>query len=664
MSLLGNLSLMSALVFSVYAILSALWGAKINHFAFVQSSRHAVYCVCTLITLAVVCLVSELLMNHFQIEYVAKYSNQALPIPYKIAALWGGQEGSLLFWSWILSCYSVIIVHQNKNHHSSLIPYVIFVLISITFFFLILNVIVANPFKELALDHGNGLIYPYQPEDGKGLNPLLQYFAMLIHPPILYLGYIGTAAPFAFAIAALITKHKSSAWIRTTRRWAIISWAFLGMGILLGAKWAYVELGWGGYWAWDPVENASLMPWLTATAFLHSVMIQEKKGMLKIWNMILVMITFLISIFGTFLTRSGIVNSVHAFAQSNIGPYFISFIGLASLFCLILLLCRLPFLKSERTLESLVSREAGFLLNNWILLAACFAVLWGTIFPVISEAIQGQKITVGAPFFNKVNIPIGIILLFLTGVGPLLAWRKTSWASLKKNFSYPILASLLFALVIGFFGVRHLYAWMTLSLSFFVSLTIFLEFYRGTQARHRSTGENIFISLINLTRKNACRYGGYIVHVGIVMIFIGMSGNAFNQETKTALKEGESLKIKNYTLVCKEIRQEDNPNYESGIVRLDLFKNNRFLKQLQTEKRFYKASEQPTSEVAIYSTLIEDFYAVFADFSESDNKVLIQVFLNPLVQWVWVGGLVIVFGTLILLLPERVMKIITNCQLN
>lgn len=653
---LGNLSLMAAWVLSAYAIAAAIIGARSSRLAFVQSARHAVFMVWIFVTTAVIALWINLLNDNFSLQYVAKFSNTALPWGYKIAALWGGQEGSLLFWAWILTGYAALIVFQNKNRHILLLPYVIAILMAASFFFLLLVNIPANPFTELAVDHGNGLLFPYQPEDGKGLNPLLQYIAMLIHPPILYLGYIGTITPFAFAMAALITRHKSTDWIRTTRRWAIISWVLLGTGIILGAKWAYVELGWGGYWAWDPVENASLMPWLTATAFLHSVIIQEKKGMLKVWNMVLIILTFILSVFGTFLTRSGIVNSVHSFAQSKIGPYFLVFISLFLIFCFGTLLRRLDFLKSENELESVASREAGFLLNNWILLAACFAVLWGTLFPVISEAIQGEKITVGAPFFNKVNIPIGIILLFLTGVGPLLAWRKTSWTSFTKNFTFPTLAAAGFGILIWILGIHHLYAWMSFVLSFFVILTVIIEFVRGTAARSKSTQENLFIALINLTRKNARRYGGYIVHLGIVMIFIGISGNAFNQETKMQMAVNDTLHIKNYDLICREINSEDNDNYSAGIVTLDLFSNGRFVKKIHPEKRLYKASEQPTSEVTIHSTALEDVYVVFSSISDDRKKVLIQVYVNPLVKWVWLGGLVIIFGTFILLMPETPLR--------
>lgn len=649
----GNLSLFVALVFSAYSVAAGLTGARLRRLELVQSARHAVYGVTAFVSLSVAAVLVKLFTDDFQISYVARYSNIALGPAYKFAALWGGQEGSLLFWTWILTGFASLIVFQNRRRHVVLIPYVIAFLMGTTFFFLILNTIAANPFTELALDHGNGLKFPYRPEDGKGLNPLLQYAAMLIHPPILYIGYIGTITPFAFAMAALAMRHKSPEWIRTTRRWALVSWAFLGTGILLGAKWAYVELGWGGYWAWDPVENASLMPWLTATAFLHSVMIQEKKGMLKVWNMVLIILTFILSVFGTFLTRSGIVNSVHAFAQSQIGVYFVVFLALMLAVCFGLLLKRLDFLRSERDLESVVSREAGFLLNNWILLAACFAVLWGTMFPVLSEAVQGEKITVGAPFFNKVNIPIGIILLFLTGAGPLLAWRKTSWTSLRKNFSVPIGLSLVFGAAIALAGIRHLYGWMTFVLSFFVVWTVFVEFYRGVRARRRSTSENPILALVNLTRKNARRYGGYIVHLGIVMIFAGIGGNAFNRELKMEMANGDKLDVKNYTLVCRGIQEQDNPNYESGIVTLDLFKDGTIVRRLQPEKRFYKASEQPTSEVSIYSTLLEDLYIVFASASDDKSKAVIQVYLNPLVSWVWIGGLVIIFGTLILLMPER-----------
>ncbi len=650
---IGNFAVILVFVFSAYAALSGVIGAKTENRKLVRSSERAVIVAFAMITLAIVALWTLLLTDSFNVAYVAAHSNRDLPFFYKFSSLWSGQEGSLLFWGWLLSIYSIICVLQNRNRHRAMMPYVIAVLMTTQCFFAILDLFAANPFATLAVASAGGGMQPFAPADGSGLNPLLQYPMMVIHPVMLYLGYVGFIVPFAFAIAAMSTKQLGDTWIKTTRRWTMVAWFFQSCGILLGAAWAYHVLGWGGYWGWDPVENASLMPWLMGTAFLHSVMIQEKKGMLKVWNMVLVILTFFLCIFGTFLTRSGVVSSVHAFAQSSIGNYFVVFMALILAVSFTLLFDRLKYLKSENQLDSVVSRESSFLFNNLILLAACFAVFWGTMFPVISEAVKGVKITVGAPYFNRINVPIALFLLFLTGVGPLFAWRHTSIKSLKKNFLLPVVLSL--ALGVGLFvaGMRDVYALMCFMLCLFVTVTIVAEFYKGARARGKSAGEDFLTALVNLTHRNTRRYGGYLIHFGIVLVFMGIAGAAFNQQARADMAVGQRATIGPYTLQCDAIDSADNPNYSSQRATLTVFKNG--VKQnytLYPEQRLYKASGQPTTEIALHSTPQEDLYVVFSGTVNS-NKAIIQVFLNPLVLWIWIGGLVVVFGTIVAMIPSK-----------
>src|ERR1700675_4603035 len=429
---IGALAVLLAFCLAIYAVFGSVTGKLRRNPFLIVSAERAVYGVWFLITLASSILVSALMTGDFRFSYVAEHSNRAMPAIYKFAAWWGGQAGSLLFWSWLLATYAAVVIFTNRRRHRDFMPYVVAVLATVQTFFLILNAFVVTLFRMLALAGAISAV-----PDGNGLNPLLQYPAMAIHPPMLYLGYVGFAVPFAFAIGSLITRQPGDGWIHTTRRWTMVTWLFQSCGIVLGAGWAYHVLGWGGYWGCDPVENASLLPWLGGTAFLHSVMMQEKKGMMKVWNMVLISATFFLCIFGTFLTRSGVVSSVHAFAQSSIGTYFVTFLAIGLAATIYLILDRLPYLKSEARLESVVSRESSFMFNNLILLASCFAVLWGTLFPVISEAVTGEKISVDAPFFNRINIPIGLGLLFLTGVGPLIAWRRSSVESLKRSFFWP-----------------------------------------------------------------------------------------------------------------------------------------------------------------------------------------------------------------------------------
>lgn len=649
---IGSFALILAFVLVFYSIAASLVGVLQKKERLQFSAYRATGAVWLLVTVSIGCLLYAFFTDDFRLQYVAGHSNRALPWYYKLSSLWSGQEGSLLFWSWILACYSVVAVWLNREKHRQMMPYVNAVLMTVLAFFLLMNNFITNPFTLLAVDNAGRMIVQ-GPLDGNGLNPLLQYPAMAIHPPMLYLGYVGFTVPFAFALATLITKQAGEKWIETTRRWTMVTWLFQSMGIVMGARWAYAVLGWGGYWGWDPVENASLMPWLTGTAFLHSVMMQEKRGMMKVWNMVLVFSTFFLCIFGTFLTRSGVVSSVHAFAQSAIGPFFVTFLGVGILFTGWLLLERLDYLKSGQALDSLVSRESSFLFNNLLLLAACFAVLWGTLFPVISEAVQGVKISVGAPFFNKVNIPIGLLLLLLTGLGPLFAWRKTSVESLKKNFMMPGLFALACGAVLFALGVRQFYAQVSLILCVFVSITIFLEFYRGARVIGQKSGQNLLAAAITLTQRNTRRYGGYIVHFGMVLIFVGITGAAFNIDREQEMKAGDQMALGSYNLLLRGLTEHDNPNYASEKAVLVLSQGSRQLGILEPERRVYKASRQPTTEVSIRPRLTEDIYVVFQGMSDDGGQAVISAHLNPLVNWIWIGAGILVLGTLVCLIPSK-----------
>jgi cytochrome c-type biogenesis protein CcmF len=649
----GNFCLLFALCLSLYALIAALIGASQQQRRIVRSAENAAYAATGVITLAFFALLYLLLSNDFSVSHVASTSNRELPILFKISSIWGAHDGSMLLWVFVTSIFCALAIYQNRLRYRDMMPYVLAVLMFDLAFFLSLNVFLSNPFNRLMQVFADGSMQSYLPADGRGLNPILQHWAMVIHPPILYIGFIGFVVPFAFAIAALVCKQLGETWIRTTRRWTLLTWLFLGIGLILGGKWAYVVLGWGGYWGWDPVENSSLMPWLTGTAFLHSVIVQERKGMFKIWNVILIVITFLLAIFGTFITRSGIVNSVHAFADSNLGKFFICYMVIIIALSLYLLLDRRAYLKSERRLDSLLSRESAFLFNNLVLVVACFAIFWGTMFPVFSEAIRGAKISVGPPFFNNVNIPIGLILLFLTGIGPLFAWRKTSLQSLGKASLWPLLFSAVACIGLVAGGMRNFYTIVCLTLCVFVTITIIEEFYLGAQIRTRSRGENFLVAITKLILKNKRRYGGYIVHFAIVLMFAGLAGNAFNREVTQLLKSGQEMTIGDYTLKMTGLQEGETPNYQYGKLILQAYKNGKLIRTLQPEKRMFKTGEQQTTTiVALHSTPKEDLYAVFAGTTSDGAACEVKAYVNPLVFWVWFGAAIMVLGTIVTLLPD------------
>jgi cytochrome c-type biogenesis protein CcmF len=653
LDIFGSFALLLAFVAAVYAFAAGIAGILTRRSLLTKSARSAGMAVFGLITLAVAALEYFFFTNDFSMAYVAAHSNRALPAFYKFAALWAGQEGSLLFWSWLLSIYAFSVLFLNRKKHPELMPYVGVVLAGVQIFFLMLNNFVASPFHVLGAADASGAFHLARLSEGNGLNPLLQYPEMVIHPPMLYLGYTGFTVPFAFALAALLGRYPGEKWIHITRRWTMIAWGFQGIGILLGAHWAYAVLGWGGYWAWDPVENASLLPWITGTAFLHSVMMQEKRGMMKVWNVWLVFITFMLCILGTMLTRSGVVSSVHAFAESSIGGWFVVFLAIILAVCLAAWYKNRDYLRSDNQLDSLVSRESGFLFNNLILLAACFAVLWGTLFPVFSEWFTGSKISVGPPFFNKVNIPIALFLLFLTGVGPILAWRKTSLDALRRNFAWPLaggFAAGAIALVLGFW---NFYALVCLILSVFVALTIFSEFYRGARVIASRDHVNLMSAAGELTLRNTRRYGGYIVHFGMVLIFIGIAGSAFNRDVQKEMAVGQTLAIGPYTILCQNFDQVANNNYQSDRATLEVFRGGRSVMMLYPERRFFLASQVTETMVAIETAPLRDLYVVYAGRSPETGKPVIHAYLNPLVKFIWFGGLIVALGTGLALLPGR-----------
>jgi cytochrome c-type biogenesis protein CcmF len=648
----GNFFLAALFVFAAYAVTAAVLGARLERASLVSSAERAIIFATVSGTLAVACLATSLVRGDFAYEYVANYTNRELPIPYRLAALWAGNDGSLLFWNWLLVVFAAVVVWQNRSCNRGLMPYVVAVIGGIIAYFAYLNYWVCNPFDQLGVVMSAGDIRAWTPLDGRGLNPLLQHPIMVVHPPILYIGYVGFAIPFAFCLAALFSRELDTRWITTTRRWTLFAWFFLGMGILLGARWAYVELGWGGYWAWDPVENASLMPWLTATAYLHSVIIQERKGMLKVWNVVLIVVTYLLCILGTFLTRSGIVSSVHAFAGSEFAWQFVVFLLVAGTLSAWLIVSRRKELRSENELDSIASREASFLFNNLLFLVACFAVLWGTLFPVMSEAVTGEKASVGPPFFNRVSIPIALALLFLTGVGPSLAWRKTSLNALKRSFLMPAAIGTACGTAILATGMRDAYAFVCWSLSAFVLATIAQEFHRAARARAAHKKAPYVVAIAELFRVNTRRYGGYVVHMGMVLIFVGIGGSAFDRDVRADFEAGDTIGVGSYEVEFHRYEDGGNPNYDWMAAVVELRRDGEVLGTFDPQKHIYKASGQPTSEVRRYSTFREDVYFVFGGITDN-GKAILHIFVNPLVRWIWIGALVIFVGSLIAMLPDR-----------
>ena len=641
---IGYIALFLALVTSIYSAIAFAFGARGKHLALTKSARNGLLVVCGLVSISVAVLAYALVTHNFQIEYVYQYTSRDLSLPYLLSTLWAGNDGSLLFWAWLLSLFAAVVVLQKRDTGKVLVPYASSIVMSTEAFFLILLLSVSNPFHKL----------PFAAAEGMGLNPLLENPGMIIHPPTLLIGYVAFTIPFAFAMAALLSRRLGDEWLIAIRRWTLLAWLFLGIGNILGAWWAYVELGWGGYWAWDPVENAGLMPWLVATAFLHSIMMQRRRGMLKVWNMVLIILTFSLAIFGTFLTRSGILSSVHTFAESPLLGYsFLAFIGITLFGSLGLLYYRSKELKSEVEMDSLVSRESTFLLNNLLLVSAAFAIFLGTVFPVISETVRGVKISVGPPFFNQVNGPIFLAIILLTGVCALIGWRRASIKNLLRNFLWPLVAAITAGIALFIWGIREWYALVAFLVCGFVISTVLYSWFRETRARHRMRAENYLKAFFNLIAANRPRYGGYIVHIAIILIAIGVVGSsAYGMEKEATLIPGESIAIKNYTLTYDNIDLYETQSKLVVTATLSVYNHGKLIGKLTPEKYFHRSYEQAVTEVAIRSTPLEDLYVILVGRDE-DGTAAFKVLVNPLVNWIWIGGGVFLLGGLVAFWPER-----------
>ena len=651
MATLGQFLLLLAFVISAYAAASSVAGARRRNGRLIESGVGALYLVAAVMTVATGVIVHAFVVGDFTIRYVQRYSESAQPLGYKIASYWGGLDGSIMFWVFLLSLFGAAAVRINRERHRELIPYVVATLSTVQMFFLTLMIVHNNPFATYLTE---------SPATGQGLNPLLQNFYMAIHPPTMYLGFVGMTIPFAFCIAALITGHLDDSWLRAVRRWTMISWFFLSLGLTLGMIWAYEELGWGGFWGWDPVENAGLLPWFTATAFLHSVMVQERRGMLRVWNVTLVITTFFLTLFGTFMTRSGVVQSVHAFGEDRqLALMFTVFMSAVLIFSAAWVIYRLPLLKARNELDSWASKEAAFLANNWVLLFSAVFVLFATMFPTLSEALTGERLTVGPPFFNTWMTPVGLILLMLTGVGPLLAWRSSTLANMRQQFLWPVVSGLAAAALTIGLGIRVWSSGLCFALSGFVVGTIAQEFIRGAAVRQQTTGTDLFTAMVGLVGRNKRRYGGYMVHVGIVLMFMGFAGEGFGRDEQALLKPGQQVQVDRYVLRLDAIRATEDSQKQMVTGHITVFDDRGSeIGKMYPAKWFYRSRPQePTTEVAIRRSLAEDLYIVMAGFELGEQSASVEVHVNELVNWIWIGFGLMALGTGIALLPERVLAL-------
>jgi cytochrome c-type biogenesis protein CcmF len=656
---LGDAGLLLALIVSGYVVGAAVAGARRQNQRLIRSALYASYGATALIAFASAVMWFAILSNDYTIKYVQRHSDASMPWVYKFTAFWGGLDGSILWWVLLLALFASLAIYINRERHKELIPYVAAILYVVVGFFLFLIIFEKRPFD---------IYLTAAPTSGKGMNPLLQNPYMATHPPSLYLGFVSATVPFAFGLAALITGNLDDSWLASTRRWMIISWYFLSQGLILGMLWAYEELGWGGYWGWDPVENAGFLPWLTATAFLHSIMIQERRGMMKVWNVSLVIITFLLTMLGTFMTRSGIVQSVHAFGQdTELAIIFITFIGATAVFSFGYVIYRLPRLRARNELDSWISREFSFLINNWILLGCAFFILVATLFPTISEWATGERITVGPPFFTKWLMWPGLALVWLTGVGPLIAWRKASTENLRSQFTWPTTAFLVTLVVLNLFpSLRGSMSIKTLkipvtsmvfcfALCSFTLVTITQEFYRGTRVRQAHTKLDFFTSLIGLVARGKRRYGGYLVHLAIVLMFVGFAGDGYKREGDFTVEKGQSVSLGQYTLRYDGVTQSSEPDKDMVTATLEVTVAGKPYATLHPAKWSYRhhEDEPPTSEVDMHKTAREDLYTVLNGIDAQQGIANLKVVINPLVDWIWVGFLLLAFGTVIAFLPDR-----------
>jgi cytochrome c-type biogenesis protein CcmF len=649
MAAFGTLTLLIALVVATYGAVASIVGARRRSSRLMESGRAAAYTLTGVLGLSSVAIWYAFVSGDYSIKYVQRYSDASSPIFYKITAYWGGLDGSILWWAFLLSVFATIAIHTNRHRQKEILPYTIATLMVIIDFFLFTIVFFKNPFDTFLTG---------TPAAGQGLNPLLQNAYMVTHPPSLYTGLVGMAIPYSFAMGALISGHLDDAWIAAVRRWTLISWFFLSMGLTLGMLWAYEELGWGGFWGWDPVENAGLLPWLTGTAFLHSVMIQERRGMMKIWNFTLVILTFLLTIMGTTMTRTGIVQSVHAFGQDNtLLVLFSAFMALIILVSFGFMIGRLPELRARGKLESLLSREAAFLANNWILLFSAVVILFGNMWPTVSEKFLGQRVNVGLPYYNKLMVPVGLILLLLTGVGPLIAWRRATASHLKYQFTWPGTALLLTLGVCLATGLRESWAAVIcFSLCAFVTTTVLQEFIRGASVRKRNTGSDAISAVLGMVLRGRRRYGGYVVHVAIVLMFVGFAGQAYQHDLEVSMKAGAEQKFGRYTLRFDRLAHEEDRQKEMITGEVSVLMDGKVIDHMRPARwYFHKHEKEPTTEVAIRRSPAEDLYITLGNYDLANGNVAMKLVINPLVDWIWLGFMLLAIGTGIALLPESVL---------
>jgi cytochrome c-type biogenesis protein CcmF len=641
----GSAALIAGLVAAICAAVAGVAGSHAGDDRLLTAARNGAYLVAGFIVLASLALISGFLGHDYSLRYVAEHSSRTMPTQFVIAAFYSGQQGSLLYWALALGIFSTVVVRSNFERMRSLLGYAIAVLMSVEAFFLLVLTVVSSPFERL----------PVTPPDGRGLNPLLYDGGMLIHPPMLLLGYASVAVPFAFAMGALFSGRTDADWIRATRRYALFSWAFLGAGNLLGAWWAYHVLGWGGYWGWDPVENSAIMPWLALTAYIHSVMVQQRRGMLKVWNMALIIATFCLAVQGTFIVRSGVISSVHSFAQSAIGPYFFAFLAVVVVVSVTALIARLPLLKDEQGFDGLLSRESSFLLNNVLLVGVAFATYWGTIFPVLSEAIRGVKATVGPPFYQQVNGPLLLGLLILMGLGPLLPWRRARGEQLRRTFVLPLAVAGVAVLGLMLLGLRTPAAILALSSAVFAAATVFWEYWRGVRARMRSTGEPAPVALGRLVTRARPRYGGYLVHLGVAVVAVGVISSSFYQTAREAtLTPGSAMTVGRYSIVYQGLEETQQPGARVTSARLTIADDTGAFFTALPGKVFYDSfPDQPATHVAIETRRLEDLYLVLAGWGDNGTISLVAT-INPMVSLIWFGGIVLLLGTVISLWPEHV----------
>jgi len=639
---IGYVALVIAFVLAAYATGASLIAVRTGQGDLWLSARNAVWVTVALTSLASAALLYSLLSRDFGLRYVAEYTSRDLSIPLTLSAWWAGQAGSLLFWSWLLAVFAGAVLIQNRRQNHELTPYTLSVIMAILAFFLGVVLFAENPFEKL----------PATPADGLGLNPLLRNKGMLYHPPMLYLGYVGFTVPYAYAMAALMSGRLGNQWIHASRRWILFAWLFLGAGNLLGAQWAYTVLGWGGFWGWDPVENASLMPWLTGTAFLHSVMIQQRRGMLKVWNLALIITTFSLCLFGTAVTRGGILSSVHSFSAGPLGWLLVGLIAVVLLVSLRLLWERMPDLRSEHELDSLISRESNFLFNNLILVGAAFAIFWGSIFPLLSEAVQGSSITVGPSFYNQVTGPIFLAMIVLMGLCPLIGWRKASPENLMRNFLIPVSVALAAGVLLYGQGIRSLAALLAFPAMAFVAAVSLQEFYRGVRARVRADRDNLLWALPRLVWSNKPRYGGQIVHLGTILIAMGVASYfMYSTSASAILAPGESLSVGRYELTFDGVEQRSTETRDLVAANLAVTRDGEPDGTIMPEKVLFRRQQSVMTNIGLRAGLREDLYVILGSIGD-DGRVSIEAFVNPMVTWIWIGGGVMLAGTLIAFWPD------------